>query len=245
MRNIPQLIKAIFPEQHDWQVANKKPPRILTTIPQIGTNLNVVHSLIYHDGGDGGGSTMQQVADRQAKTNADTDRMLKHLQSRHSSLWVEAPFLNNFAEISGLGKLATMAEEDDHSLDEDDSFDETTRMTTTPTELYEFRHYQLVLGYDTVPRFFDYYQEGLPSKLESLPPQQGTELVTVLASEVGALNQVVELWRHPTMTAMEEARIAARQATPWKQAIAQIAPLATSFTTSIHTPVIHLSDRTC
>ena len=103
--------------------------------------------------------------------------------------------------------------------------------------ILEIRRYKLALGYDTVPTFMKIYEAGLPSKLEAEGTDPTTALITLLYSEVGRLNEVIEVWRHGGGTsAMETSRVAARAAGPWRDSIAQIAPLAIEFTSTIHKP---------
>ena len=104
--------------------------------------------------------------------------------------------------------------------------------------ILELRRYHLNLGNDRVPKFLDYYAQGLPSKLSTLDPT--SSLVTVLPSNVGRLNEVIEVWRHGNGTlAMEESsRVAARAAPEWTRAIDKImADLAIEFTCTIHRPM--------
>ena len=58
-----------------------------------------------------------------------------------------------------------------------------------------------------------------------------------LKEEVGQLNEVIEIWRHGSTSAMERSRVASRSATEWRTSIAQIAELAMFFTSSIHKPL--------
>ncbi|KAL7573051.1 hypothetical protein ACA910_018742 [Epithemia clementina (nom. ined.)] len=170
------------------------------------------------------------------------------MQSQQSTLFVEAPFLvhhssdprdgEDYPSVQG---LASIVNNNDNPLSSSSSTSlssnsgSSTSSTTTTTTLLELRRYQLRLGYDTVPHFLELYQQGLPSKLKTLHPT--SSLVTVLYSEVGVLNQVVEVWRHGQgYAAMEASRQGARQALPWRQAIADIAPLAVQFSTTIHKP---------
>ncbi len=97
----------------------------------------------------------------------------------------------------------------------------------------ELRRYQLRLGYDAVPKFLEFYAEALPSKLKADPEAQ---LATLLYSDVGALNEVLEIWRHDDVTAMLRSRESARKATEWKKGIASIAGIAQSFQTTLLTP---------
>jgi hypothetical protein len=128
--------------------------------------------------------------------------------------------------------------------------------------VFELREYQLQLGYDTVPKFLELYGTGLPSKLGAEGTCETTSLVTgecrrhavvfvgvylvpdfwvgwaaVMYCEVGSLNHVMELWRHGGgATSMERSRVAARSASQWRQAIAQIAELALTFGTTVLRP---------
>ena len=107
---------------------------------------------------------------------------------------------------------------------------------------YEIRKYQLQLGYDSVPQFLDYYAKGLPSKLGATGTDPSTSLCTLLFSDVGNLNEVLEVWRHGNGTpAMAASRQAARGATEWREAIANIASITKSFQTTIHKPIQGLS----
>jgi hypothetical protein len=101
--------------------------------------------------------------------------------------------------------------------------------------VYELRRYRLVLGYDTVPRFMDYYSSGLSSKLQ-VSVEAGSRFCSLLYTEVGSLNEVVELWRHHGVAGMVQARVLSRQSQPWKKAVANIAPLALSFSNTLLTP---------
>ena len=104
--------------------------------------------------------------------------------------------------------------------------------------IYEIRRYQLKLGYDTVPRFLTHYASGLGSKLGAEGTHESTSLVTLLYSDIGPLNEVIEVWRHGAGThAMQVSRGAARGAGPWRDAISEIAGLAMSFTSTVHKPV--------
>lgn len=104
--------------------------------------------------------------------------------------------------------------------------------------IYEFRRYQLQLGYDTVPKFIKIYESGLPHKLNADNTDPTTSLVTVMYNEIGQLNEVIEIWRHGNGVAgMEQSRVAARNVMEWRNAIADIAQLALTFTNVIHKPV--------
>ena len=62
-------------------------------------------------------------------------------------------------------------------------------------------------------------------------------LATLLYSDSGPLNVVVELWRHESLQRAQESRQASRQATKWKAAIGEIAKLGQSFSTLYMRPI--------
>ena len=102
--------------------------------------------------------------------------------------------------------------------------------------VYEMRTYQLKLGYDAVPSFAALYGSGLVHKLRADTTGQSS-LVTLLYSETGPLNVVIELWRHASTEGAQRSREASRGATEWRAAIAQIAQGALSFETQTLVPV--------
>ena len=53
--------------------------------------------------------------------------------------------------------------------------------------------------------------------------------MTLLYNDVGPLNSVIELWRHESMQRSMDSRVASRQATLWKKAVAKNAELGISF----------------
>lgn len=144
--------------------------------------------------------------------------------SRSAGLYAEATALLHDHGIQGLAALPPPSLV---ATDSDDGRD----------CIYELREYQLRLGYDTVPRFLELYGGGLPSKLGAEGTDPSTSLVSVMYCEVGPLNHVIELWRHGAgARAMEQSRAAARSAAEWRQAIAKIAELANTFSTSVLRP---------
>lgn len=107
--------------------------------------------------------------------------------------------------------------------------------STDKDPLYEIRKYQLTLGYDGVPNFMKHFNAGLPSKIDSLAPT--TELCSVMYTEIGVLNEVIEVWRHGDgSAAMQASRQNARDAPEWRSAIGQIANITTSFTNTCFRP---------
>lgn len=108
-------------------------------------------------------------------------------------------------------------------------------MSTDKDPIYEIRKYQLTLGYDGVPNFMKHFNAGLPSKIDTLAPT--TELCSVMYTEIGILNEVVEVWRHGDgSAAMQASRENARNAPEWRSAIGQIANITTSFTNTCFRP---------
>ena len=105
-----------------------------------------------------------------------------------------------------------------------------------PVVAYELRTYQLVLGYSTVPKFLALYQEGLADKLAA-DATGASSLVTLLYSDCGPLNTVMELWRHESLERSQASRQASRAAPKWRAAIEQIAELSVSFDTQFMRPL--------
>lgn len=101
--------------------------------------------------------------------------------------------------------------------------------------VYELRQYQLHPGYGSVPQLLKHFAHGLPSKLASDP---GASMLVALAfTEVGTLNQVVELWRYASSQSCLRARQAARSAPEWQQTIASVTPGVQFFTSTLMRPV--------
>ena len=138
--------------------------------------------------------------------------------------------------------------------------------------VYEYRKYQLPLGYVTVPNFLEIYAEGVAEKvglrvtgiywlcqcpvflltylllrLASLAARASspqiqhqdptTSLCTVMYTEVGKLNEVIEVWRHSCVGGMESSRFMAREAPKWREAIGKMAEIAVTFENEIVNPV--------
>ena len=60
--------------------------------------------------------------------------------------------------------------------------------------VYEIRHYQLIPGYETVPQLIEIFNEGLPDKINACDSSTG-RLILLAHSDVGLLNQFIEIWR--------------------------------------------------
>lgn len=193
-------------------------PLRLFSLPETGGLLNVATHAYYYGGGHQERDEKRgiQAQDGDWKKYVGTIRPYVHTQS--SLIFVEASsIVDNFEAISGLAKVP------EYEVGEDC--------------ILELRRYRLKLGYDTVPRFLELYGNGLPSKLQAKGNDPTTSLVTLLYSDVGRLNEVIEIWRHGNGTAaMEQSRVAARATHEWRSAIAGIADLAIEFTSTIHKP---------
>ena len=137
-----------------------------------------------------------------------------------SNIYAEAPFIAKSDGIRGLMKPLSDQDQQQGS------------------SIYEFRKYHLKLGYDIVPKFLSLYEAGLPSKLDAVGSDPTTSLLTLLYTEVGQLNEVIEVWKHGDgVKAMEKSRVAARSAPEWRHAIKEIAQLAVSFRSTIYNPL--------
>ncbi|KAG7363183.1 hypothetical protein IV203_026543 [Nitzschia inconspicua] len=149
------------------------------------------------------------------------------IQSQQSSIFVEAPLVQQM-NLDGIA--GQLGREETHSIEMSRHDDPV---------IFEFRRYYLKLGYDTVPNFLKLYGAGLPSKLNAPGTDPSTSLETLLYSEVGRLNEVIEIWRHGEgVAAMETSRVAARGAAEWRSAVASIADLAIEFHSTIHRPIV-------
>lgn len=197
----------------------------ICTLPEVGGYLNVATQLHHFSGGfdERNEATSIRIQNRHEESTKSC------MTRQRSTIFVEAPLVSRMDDVPGLaiGNMEKLCSAVGQQQQQDDC-------------IYEFRRYQLKLGYDTVPKFFDMYECGLPSKLGAEGTDATTNLVTLLYSECGPLNEVIEIWRHGAGTeAMELSRAAARKATEWRNAIANIAGLAKTFTSTIHRPTDH------
>ena len=106
--------------------------------------------------------------------------------------------------------------------------------------VYEIRTYQLELGYNPIPKLIGHMAEGLPSKLASDPgaavgASKG-RLMFMGYSDVGKLNQFVEIWRYPSFQDHILVREGARTAAKWRETIQAIAPMVQMFDTRLVVP---------
>mmetsp|Transcript_137 Transcript_137/g.349 ORF Transcript_137/g.349 Transcript_137/m.349 type:complete len:317 (+) Transcript_137:82-1032(+) len=198
---------------------------------ELGGDVNVAAHAYYYQGGLAELQEQRKILleEEGIDQNENNSDLQAYIQSQHRSVYVEAPLVKQQSDfVIGLGKALS---------------------TTTGTSnnnhndnvhcILELRRYHLKLGYDTVPKFLELYGAGLPSKLQAPGTDPNTSLVTLLYSEVGRLNEVIEIWRHGNgVPGMEKSRVAARKAQEWRTAIASIADLAIEFHSTIHRPVL-------
>lgn len=195
-------------------------PLRLFCLPDTGGVLNVATHFYYYSGG----MKQRDEARSVAMQNADWKVYLGEARScvltQQSNLYVEAPLVKKF-QLCGMHSVSPVA----------------ATTSTSSSTIYEIRKYQLHLGYDIVPKFLNFYESGLQSKLDAAGSDPSSQLCTVLHTEVGDLNNVIEIWRHGGgADAMNVSRVAARQALPWRDAINNIALLSTSFRTTLYRP---------
>jgi len=199
-------------------------PLRLFSLPDTGGLLNrPLHMYVYKD------AVERDVKRRNLAANKDWIEYLKHVKptmmEQRSNLFIEATSFLGEGVMTGMEAVHPERVDVKSNNGGNDNAD----------PIYEYRRYQLQLGYDTVPKFMDNYAKGLDSKLATLDPS--TELCTVMYNEVGSLNEVIEVWRHGAGSiGMQRSRENARQATEWRNTIKENAKLAITFTNSVHRP---------
>ncbi|KAG8457736.1 hypothetical protein KFE25_013242 [Diacronema lutheri] len=104
--------------------------------------------------------------------------------------------------------------------------------------VYEWREYQLVLGYNPIPKLREAFVAGLPSKV-AVDVEQRAELAFMGWTDVGGLNRFVELWRYASIQEAMRAREAARASAEWRGTIGTVAPMVQSFSTAFYRPAVH------
>ena len=199
----------------------------LFSFPETGGRLHTATHMYYYGGGHTERDTTRQTMAQNPDWKVYVASTRPYIQTQSSTLWVEAVSVleENKNQMYGLSEVPPPNGEVASSNGNNNKC------------ILEFRRYRLQLGYDTVPRFLNLYGSGLPSKLAAPGTDPTTSLITVMYTEVGCLNEVIEIWRHGNgSTAMEASRRAAREATQWRSSIASIADLAIEFTSTIHTP---------
>jgi len=201
-------------------------PLRLFSLPETGGDLNVATHMYYFQGGFEERNERRKAMGKNPDWTSYLQTVKPYMVNQKSTVFVEAPLVSEIEGVCGL-KPGNIESSDQYSHGE-----------SSPEEsIVELRRYQLKLGYDTVPKFLELYGAGLPSKLNATGTDPSTSLITLLYAEVGQLNEVIEVWRHGSTSAMEQSRVAARSATEWKKSIAEIASLANVFTSTIHKPL--------
>jgi len=211
-------------------------PLRLFSMPETGGGmLNTATHMYYFQGGFPERSERRKGMGKSEEWKTYLKSVKPCMISQKSSIFVEAPLVKEFSEVPGLvaGNAESMLEAGSGS----GSGNKNENLDLDLDPIYEIRRYHLKLGYDTVPQFLTLYAQGLPSKLHAVGTDPTTTLITLLYSEVGQLNEVIEVWRHGSMDAMERSRVAARGAQEWRTSIAAIADLANVFTNTIHKPL--------
>jgi hypothetical protein len=192
-------------------------PLRLFSLPETGGQLHVATHAYYYEGGHAERDAKRAAMVSNDDWKAYIGKCRPFADTQQSNIFVEAPLVATVPGVQGLANIPG-------DLPGDNS-------------ILEIRRYKLKLGYDTVPKFLELYGAGLPSKLNAVGTDPTTQLVTLLYTEVGRLNEVIEIWRHGNGTsAMEQSRQAARGAQEWREAIGSIADLALEFTSTIHKP---------
>jgi hypothetical protein len=200
-------------------------PLRLFCLPETGGKLNVATHLYHWRGG----YRERNARKTDMASNEEWKEYIKKVQpalaSQRSSLWMEAPFVYEMPGVVGLnmGRGESMV-----------------RMggKYSNNAVYEVCRYKLKLGYDVIPTFLDLYADGLPSKLEAIGSDPTSNLITLMYSTVGTLNEVVEIWRHGGgFDAMERSGAAAQNAKEWRESGSKISELTLEVTRTVFRPI--------
>ena len=200
-------------------------PLRLFCLPETGGKLNVATHLYHWRGG----YQERNARKTDMASNDEWKEYIKKVQpalaSQRSSLWMEAPFVYEMPGVTGLdmGRGESMV-----------------RMggKYSNNAVYEVCRYKLKLGYDIIPTFLDLYAHGLPSKLEAVGSDPTSNLITLMYSTVGTLNEVIEIWRHGGgFDAMERSGAAAQNAKEWRESGSKISELTIEVTRTVFRPI--------
>lgn len=186
---------------------------------ELGGTVGCVHHLYHWRDYDQRDGALDRLSDHDALFLAHPET----LQSSRAVVMVEATDCLASCGLPGAAGFTTPAPA------------EAAVGVVAPLVCWELRTYQLQLGYDTVPKFFALYGEGLKDKLAA-DTSGASSLATLLYSDCGSLNVVMELWRHESLQRAQDSRRASRAAPKWRAAIGEIATLATSFDTQYLRP---------
>ncbi len=223
----PHLVQQYLIHHNDTSknVVPKQPHLRLHCLPVTGGILNQAIKIYACPEGLEEREHLRHLVGSNKDIGCDPEEMSSkaYIIEQSSNIYAEAPLTTVSEGIRGLMKPPCNL--DRHG-------------TSNAATIYEFRKYYLKLGYDTVPKFLSLYEEGLPSKLGAVGSDPTTSLITLLYTEVGQLNEVIEVWKHGDgVKAMEKSRVAARSAPEWRQAIKEIAELAVYFRSTIYAPL--------
>lgn len=102
--------------------------------------------------------------------------------------------------------------------------------TMTGGDMLEIREYQFQAGYDTIPSVLEAFQKAIPEKIQAASDQGlQSELVFLGYTDVGVLNNLIEIWKYPTAQTCILARQASRNVDSWRECIKTITPRVQHF----------------
>jgi len=200
-------------------------PLRLFAIPETGGKLNVATHLYHWRGGYRERNARKADMASSEEWREYIKKIQPALTSQRSSLWMEAPFVYNMPGVVGLnmGRGESMLRMGGKYSDD---------------AIYEVCRYKLKLGYDVIPIFLELYASGLPSKLEAEGSDPTSNLITLMYSTVGTLNEVCEVWRHGGgFDGMERSGAAAQNAKEWRESGSQISALTVEVTRTVLRPI--------
>lgn len=200
-------------------------PLRLFAIPETGGKLNVATHLYHWRGGYRERNARKADMASSEEWREYIKKIQPALASQRSSLWMEAPFVYNMPGVVGLnmGRGESMLRMGGKYSDD---------------AIYEVCRYKLKLGYDVIPIFLELYASGLPSKLEAEGSDPTSNLITLMYSTVGTLNEVCEIWRHGGgFDSMERSGAAAQNAKEWRESGSQISALTVEVTRTVLRPI--------
>ena len=226
-------------------------PIRLCCAPDLGGKQNVMTHFYYFDQGIEQREDVRAVAAEHSRWQQYLMESRRYVFEQHANLYIEAPLVKTH-NLKGMATAfiggGSSSGGGSGSVDTFTS-SATSSYTTAPDGaavpasascIYEIRKYKLILGYGVVQQFLALYEAGLPSKLGAVGTDPSSELCTLISSEVGETNNVLEIWRHGGgVRAMNASRQAARAAIPWRDAINNIAKLTTHFANTLYKPLNH------
>ena len=139
-------------------------PMRLFCVPETGGQLNVATHFYYYEGGIEQRDETRNKALQNEEWKTFLGESKPFVLTQQSNLYAEAPLVYKH-NLCGMR----------------------TEMSTNQdtNAIYEIRKYRMQLGYDTVPKYLQYFEEGLPSKLAATGNDPSSQLCTVLYTEVG------------------------------------------------------------